>query len=89
MGPQDLIEWRRRNGYSQGSLAKALNVDVMTVSRWERGIRKEIPSFLHLALDALECQRKGVKKRKGPHRKDVTAGVISTLNGGIKCPLFL
>lgn len=43
------------NGISQAGLAKLLGVDVMTVSRWERGI-VNIPSYLHLALDALERQ---------------------------------
>jgi DNA-binding transcriptional regulator YiaG len=49
MIPKDLKKWRKANNYSQGTLAKALSVHVMTVSRWERGVR-EIPSFLHLAL---------------------------------------
>lgn len=57
MTPQELKAWREKNNYSQRQLAEVLTVDVMTVSRWERGVR-EIPSFLHLAL-------KCVKKRKG------------------------
>lgn len=68
MTKDELIEWRQKNGYSQGKLAQALNVDVMTVSRWERGIRKEIPAYLHLALDALVCRDKEVKKAKGSKR---------------------
>jgi hypothetical protein len=44
-------------------------IDVMTVSRWERGIRKEIPAYLHLALDALEYKAKEVKKGKGTKKK--------------------
>ena len=39
----------------------------MTVSRWELGVR-EIPSFLHLALECLEMKggesKKGTQKRK-------------------------
>ena len=71
MTPEQLKQWRAKNGYSQAGLAKLLGVDVMTVSRWERNTR-EIPSFLHLALDALERQGgealKGAKrKRKGGH----------------------
>jgi transcriptional regulator with XRE-family HTH domain len=60
----ELIKWREANGYSQSGLAEALSVHVMTISRWERGVR-EIPSFLHLALKYLEMQAKGkTKKRK-------------------------
>ena len=72
MAPRELKEWRERNGLSQAKLAKALGVDVMTVSRWERGVR-EVPSFLHLALLGLEITakkggemgRQGVKSKKG------------------------
>ena len=55
MNSGDLKEWRKANGYSQGRLAKALTVHVMTVSRWERGTRC-IPPFLPLALQALETK---------------------------------
>ena len=58
MKPEDLKKWRHDNGYSQSRLAKRLNVDTMTVSRWERGKRAGIPSYLQLALRALECERK-------------------------------
>jgi transcriptional regulator with XRE-family HTH domain len=72
MTPRELKEWREQNGLSQAKLAKALGVDVMTVSRWERGAR-EIPSFLHLALlghetiakRGGEMGRQGVKSKKG------------------------
>jgi transcriptional regulator with XRE-family HTH domain len=53
MKHKDLITWRKRNKYSQSQLAKVLGVDVMTISRWERGVRA-IPSYLHLALERLE-----------------------------------
>jgi len=55
MTAKELKQWREANGYSQGRLAKALSVDVMTVSRWERGVRA-IPSFLKLALGYLELK---------------------------------
>ncbi|MCX5834026.1 MAG: helix-turn-helix domain-containing protein, partial [Deltaproteobacteria bacterium] len=61
MKPNELKEWRQRIGYSQNQLARVLDVNVMTVSRWERGVR-EIPSFLHLALSYLEL--KGVEINK-------------------------
>ena len=67
IGRKELKAWRKNNGYSQGKLAKALGVIPLTVSRWERGVR-EIPSFLHLALTALEGKAiKGgeIKKVKG------------------------
>ena len=68
MKPDDLKKWRKRNGYSQPQLAKVLGVIPLTVSRWERGVR-EIPSFLHLALECLEMKggekaSKGTQKRK-------------------------
>jgi DNA-binding transcriptional regulator YiaG len=55
MTPAQLIAWRKRAGCSQARLAEVLAVDVMTVSRWERGIRG-IPPFLHLALRCVETQ---------------------------------
>jgi transcriptional regulator with XRE-family HTH domain len=68
MKQDELKKWRQRNGYSQRQLANVLSVDVMTVSRWERGVR-EIPSFLHLALSYLklrgeELKPKGKRKRE-------------------------
>lgn len=66
MTPTDLKEWREANGYSQNDLAEALSVHIMTVSRWERGVR-EIPPFLHLALKYLEMQTKR-KKKKGKEK---------------------
>jgi DNA-binding transcriptional regulator YiaG len=57
MTPDQLKDWRGKTGYSQNKLAIVLGVDVMTVSRWERGV-STIPSFLHLTL---EC----VRKKKG------------------------
>jgi transcriptional regulator with XRE-family HTH domain len=55
MTRNELKKWRKDNGYSQASLARVLNVHVMTVSRWETGAR-EIPPFLRLALRALELE---------------------------------
>jgi len=62
MKPQELKDWRRENGYSQGELADILGVALQTVSRWERGTR-EITSFLHLALKAIP--KKGGGKKSG------------------------
>jgi len=63
MRPDELKRWRLRIGCSQAKLAGELGVDVMTVSRWERGVR-EISSFLHLALDYLELKGVEIKKRE-------------------------
>ena len=63
MKQNELKKWRSSNKYSQSQLARVLGVDVMTISRWERGTRK-IPSFLHLALECLEMKG-GVIKVKG------------------------
>lgn len=64
MTPKELKAWRKKNGYSQGKLAKVLGVVSLSVSRWERGVR-EIPSFLHLALECLELKGGETKKVKG------------------------
>jgi DNA-binding XRE family transcriptional regulator len=59
--PQELVEWRKKNGYSQISLGKALGVSNITIFRWEKEMRA-IPSFLHLALKYLELKGGGTKK---------------------------
>jgi transcriptional regulator with XRE-family HTH domain len=56
MTPTDLQAWRQQAGLSQVGLAALLGVDVMTISRWERGERA-IPPFLHLALDGIAQKR--------------------------------
>ena len=53
MTSAELRAWRTSLGISQAMLARLLKVDVMTVSRWERGVRS-IPPFLDLALEHLE-----------------------------------
>ena len=53
MKGRDLAIWRKQQGLTQKQLSQGLGVDVMTVSRWERGVRS-IPPHLPLALEALE-----------------------------------
>ena len=46
---------RQKLGMTQAALAERLGVDVMTVSRWERGTRTP-PPYLKLAFDALAME---------------------------------
>jgi DNA-binding transcriptional regulator YiaG len=67
MTKEELKKWRGRNSMTQASLADTLGVDVMTVSRWETGLRS-IPVYLKLALNWIEQegrQSKGHKTKKG------------------------
>ncbi len=71
MKPLDLVKWRKKNGYSQGKLGKALGVAPLTIYRWEKAMR-EIPHFLHLALKYLELKGGEIEaedKRKSKVRK--------------------
>jgi len=67
MTPEQLKQWREKHGYSQKKLADALGVFRETVVRWETGVRG-IPSFLGLALEALEA-RGGEKKSRATKTK--------------------
>jgi len=63
MNGRDLRNWREKWGLPQRALAQLLKVDVMTISRWERGVRG-LPSFLPITLEALENRlEKGGKDR--------------------------
>lgn len=73
MTGQDLKEWRRKWGLSQEDLGRALGVYRVTITRWETGTRA-IPSFLPLALEALEHRAilfpvKGIGGDMGEKRK--------------------
>ena len=63
MTSYELKKWREVNGYSQAGLARALTVAVMTVSRWEGGVRA-IPPFLGLTLRCLELEGGDAQPRK-------------------------
>ena len=52
MTAQEIKELRQRSGWTQERFARELGVSVMTVSRWETGKQKPIPSLQH-ALDLL------------------------------------
>jgi transcriptional regulator with XRE-family HTH domain len=59
--PEELLARRKTLALTQAALAEKLNVDLMTVSRWECGARA-VPPFLHLALDQLAALKR--RKRK-------------------------
>ena len=56
MGGMDLKAWREARGLTQAQLARWLEVDQMTISRWERGAgRRTAPGqVLELALAELD-----------------------------------
>jgi DNA-binding XRE family transcriptional regulator len=62
MQPAELQAWRATLGLSQSQLAALLGVRTMTVSRWETGTRT-IPTFLHLALEALRARQQDSRLR--------------------------
>ncbi len=49
-------EWREERGLTQAQLARLLEVDQMTISRWERGASKRTAPgrLLELALERLD-----------------------------------
>jgi transcriptional regulator with XRE-family HTH domain len=57
---EELKRWRKEHEFNQQKLADHLGVDIVTVGRWEAGMRK-IPPFLHLALKGLEVNLKSEK----------------------------
>jgi transcriptional regulator with XRE-family HTH domain len=70
---RELLKWRKKNKCSQGILALILEVDIVTISRWERGVQK-IPPFLRYALRYIEEQGdmvlKAVNRRKQDRRDE-------------------
>lgn len=55
-----LSQWRKERGFTQESLAAALDINVYTVKKWEGGSRKSI-DFLGLALSAIDADLTPVK----------------------------
>jgi transcriptional regulator with XRE-family HTH domain len=68
MNGDELRQRREGLGMTQEQLAKALGVNTMTVSRWERGVRS-IPPHLTLALEAIEIKQKKKSDRKAKPQK--------------------
>lgn len=57
---KELRERRKALGLTQGELAEALNVTLLTVSRWERGDRKPHALMIEgikVTLERLERER--------------------------------
>jgi transcriptional regulator with XRE-family HTH domain len=63
MTGDELKERRKALGMNQTELAKALDVDIMTVSRYETG-KRDIPHVFVLALETIERQHKTPSKKK-------------------------
>jgi DNA-binding transcriptional regulator YiaG len=57
MTARDFRKMRRRKCYSQSQLARELDVHVVTVSKWERGV-VPIPRMAEMALSSLKPRRK-------------------------------
>lgn len=57
MTGKELQAWRKKQGLTQEELALGLGVIRITITRWETGVRA-VPSFLPLALEALENRNK-------------------------------
>jgi transcriptional regulator with XRE-family HTH domain len=53
MDKESLKEWRKNHGLTRKQLAKMLGVTPIAIAYWEWG-RRNIPSLLPLALEALE-----------------------------------
>jgi transcriptional regulator with XRE-family HTH domain len=70
---EDLIEWRQQRKLTQEQLGQLLGVTKACISRWETGDRN-IPAFLHLALDCLKVKREGEEKLKGNTEKKRKGG---------------
>jgi transcriptional regulator with XRE-family HTH domain len=79
MTKEELREWREKHNLTQTDLGNLLGVSYVSVARWEIGTRK-IPSFLHLALEALENRKGGAEEVTG--RK-------SRKKGGEKSGLYI
>jgi len=65
-----LKSWRLKRNLTQEELGEILGVAKNSVFRWEAEMRK-IPSFLHLALEAINQKKGGEKNvmRKKAKRK--------------------
>ena len=63
MTREELTKWRKKHNLKQEELARILNVSRVCVTRWEHGTR-QVPPFLHWALESIERHLKGGEKRR-------------------------
>jgi transcriptional regulator with XRE-family HTH domain len=68
MKPDDLKARREALKLTQDQLARELGIDVMTVSRWERGARS-IPPYLSLAIETVERRQAAARSTAGRRKK--------------------
>ncbi len=61
MKPAELKRWRAEHQMTQQKLADTLGIDIMTVSRWERGLNR-IPTYLDFTLAMIPARKTGRKK---------------------------
>jgi DNA-binding XRE family transcriptional regulator len=61
----ELKMWRKKWQLTQEKLAGMLGAHRVTIAQWETG-RRTIPSYLPLALEALEMQLKAGGGKDGP-----------------------
>jgi DNA-binding transcriptional regulator YiaG len=61
--PKELRQHRERLGLTQQDLAVRLDVVVMTVSKWERGIHR-IPESVALAVQQMRAEKGAKSKRR-------------------------
>ena len=64
MEAMKVTKWRQDHHVTQSELARYLDVDVITVSRWERGVQR-VPGMLTLALQGL-AQNLGKSVQSSP-----------------------
>jgi transcriptional regulator with XRE-family HTH domain len=64
MGGMDLKAWREAHGLSQAQLARILEVDQMTISRWERGSGRRGAPGRMLELALAEVERRLAEQRQ-------------------------
>ncbi len=70
MDSKELITWRKGHGLTQLELGNMLGVTKPCISMWESG-KRNIPAFLHLALECLKVKKGGAFKKisKGTKKK--------------------
>jgi transcriptional regulator with XRE-family HTH domain len=71
MTPASLKKWRKSRGLTLESMGSLLGVTAVTVSRWERSLRR-IPPFLHLALKCIseKGNPEGFQWARGEHMRE-------------------